>query len=153
MQTIYAFSYNPAIATGTNTTGTNWRMAYQQPIMLYKGTSNTIKLVVFNSMQRVVDLTNYLIEVQLVDRETEKYFVSKSVISNSPVSGVVSITFTKQDLDLLNHRFYHLIARLVTIGDDSSIVNSEILYLDDNYGAFTPVTVENAWNYQIGTEN
>ena len=142
MQTIYAFSYNPVIATGTNTTGTNWRMAYQQPIMLYRGTSNTIRIVVFSSNQHVVNLTNYGIEVQIVDKETKEYFVTKAAVITSPATGVASITFTEADLQNLQHRFYHVIAKL--LGPSNS---SEILYLDDNYGAFTPVTIENAWDF------
>lgn len=69
MQTIQAFSYNPAIATGTNTTGTNWRMAYKQPIMLYKGTTNLFRIVVFSTTQKVVNLTGYTVQVQIVDTE------------------------------------------------------------------------------------
>lgn len=148
MQTIYAYSYNPAIATGTNTTGTNWRMAYQQPIMLYKGTANTIRLVVFATNQRVVDLTNYDVQVQIVDRETEEHLITRTATIAAPTSGVASITFTEADLRGLQNRFYHVIARLVDPDDGSSLSAGEILYLDDNYGAFTPVTIENAWNYQ-----
>jgi hypothetical protein len=147
MQTIYAFSYNPVIATGTNTTGTNWRMAYQQPIMLYKGTTNQVRLVVFTVKQKVVDLTNYTVQVQLVDRETEEHFVTKTASITAPTSGVATITFTEEDLRNLQNRFYHLIAKLIGPSDGSSVVAGEILYLDDNYGAFTPITVENAWNY------
>ena len=151
MQTIYAFSYNPVIATGTNTTGTNWRMAYQQPIMLYKGTTNQFRLVVFSVNQKVVDLSNYDIQVQLVDKETQEHFVTKTASITTPTSGVATVTFTEQDLRNLQHRFYHLIARLVDPDDGSTITSSEILYLDDNYGAFTPVTIENAWNFAPST--
>ena len=147
MQTIYAFSYNPAINTGTNTTNTVWRMAYQQPIMLYKGTANTIKIVVFNNAQKVVDLTNYDVQVQIVDRETEEHFVTKTATVSAPTSGVASIEFTEADLRNLQHRFYHIIARLMPPDDGSTISAGEILYLDDNYGVFTPVTIEDAWNY------
>ncbi len=147
MQTIYAFSYTPAIATGTNSTNTVWRMAYQQPIMLYKGTANTIKIVVFNSKQKVVDLTEYDVQIQIVDRETQEHFITKTGTIASPTSGVATITFTESDLRGLDNRFYHIIARLTDPADESSIVGNEILYLDDNYGAFTPVTIENAWNF------
>jgi hypothetical protein len=147
MQTIYAFSYNPVIATGTNTTGTNWRMAYQQPIMLYKGTANQFRLVVFSVNQKVVNLTNYDVQVQIVDRETKEHFVTKTATITAPASGVATITFTEEDLRYLQHRFYHLIARLVDPDDGSSVSSGEILYLDDNYGAFTPITIEDAWNY------
>jgi hypothetical protein len=147
MQTIYAFSYNPVIATGTNTTGTNWRMAYQQPIMLYKGTSNLFRLVVFSVKQKVVDLTNYGVQVQIVDKETKEHFVTKTATITAPTSGVAEIEFTEADLRNLQHRFYHLIAKLINPDDGSSVSDGEILYLDDNYGAFTPITIEDAWNY------
>jgi hypothetical protein len=156
MQTIYAFSYNPAIATGTNTTGTNWRMAYQQPIMLYKGTANTIRIVVYATNQKVVNLTGYDVQLQIVDRETQEHFVTRAATITTPTSGVASVTFTEADLRNLENRFYHIIAKLVNPGDGSSLTSGEILYLDDNYGAFTPITIENAWNYQptiISTEN
>ncbi len=156
MQTIYTFSYTPAIATGTNTIGVNWRMAYQQPIMLYKGTANTIKIVVFATNQRVVNLTGYEIQVQIVDKETEEHYVTRTATITSPTSGVGTITFTEAELRNLENRFYHIIARLVLPGDGSSVTTSEILYLDDNYGAFLPIQIENAWNYQptiISTEN
>ena len=147
MQTIYAFSYNPAIATGSNTTNTVWRMAYQQPITLYKGTENTIKIVVFNNRQKVVDLTNWEIQVQIVDRETKEHFVTKTAVVSTPASGVGSIIFTEADTHYLLNRFYHIVARLMPPNDGSTISEGEILYLDDNYGAFTPVTIEDAWNF------
>lgn len=153
MQTIYAYSYNPAIATGTNTTNTVWRMAYQQPIMLYKGTANTIKLVIFNNNQKVVNLTNWDVQVQIVDRETEQRFVTRTATNNAPTSGVVLVEFTEADLRNLQHRFYHIIARLMPVADGSTVSEGEILYLDDNYGAFTPVTIEDAWNYSPSTIN
>ena len=156
MQTIYTFSYTPAIATGTNTIGVNWRMAYQQPIMLYKGTANTIKIVVFATNQRVVNLTGYQIQVQIVDKETEEHYITRTAIVTNPTAGVGTITFTEAELRNLENRFYHIIARLVLPSDGSSVTTSEILYLDDNYGAFLPIQIENAWNYQptiISTEN
>jgi hypothetical protein len=122
-------------------------MTYQQPIMLYKGTANTIKVVVFNTKQKVVNLAEYDVQVQLVDRETQEHFVTKIGTIATPASGVATITFDEQDLRGLDNRFYHIIARLTDRGDGSSIVGNEILYLDDNYGAFTPVTIENAWNF------
>ena len=147
MQTIYAYSYNPSIATGTNTTKTVWRMAYQQPILLYKGTANTIKLIVFNNAQKVVDLTNYDVQVQIVDKDTQEHYVTRTATISSPTTGIAQITFTEPDLRNLQHRFYHIIARLMPPNDGSTVINGEILYLDDNYGAFTPVTIEDAWNF------
>jgi hypothetical protein len=148
MQTIYAFSYNPAIATGTNTTGTNWRMAYRPPIMLYKGINNTFRIVVFSVTQKVVNLTNYGIQVQLVDKETKEHIVTKNAVITTPVSGVASVTFTDIELENLEKRFYHLVANLMDPDDGSSIASQEILYLDDNYGAFSTVIVESAWNFR-----
>lgn len=147
MQTIYAFSYNPSIATGTNTTKTVWRMAYQQPILLYKGTANSIKLVIYNNAQKVVDLTDYDVQVQIVDKDTQEHFVTRTATIDTPANGVATITFTEADLRNLQHRFYHIIARLMPPNDGSTQVAGEILYLDDNYGAFTPVTIEDAWNF------
>ena len=148
MQTIYAFSYNPTVATGTNTTKTVWRMAYQQPILLYKGTANTIKLVIFNNSQKVVDLSDYDVQVQIVDKDTQEHFVTRTAVIDAPANGIAQVTFTEADLRNLQHRFYHIIARLMPPGDGSTVVAGEILYLDDNYGAFTPVTIEDAWNFQ-----
>ncbi len=150
MQTIYAFSYTPAIATGTNSTNTVYRMAYQQPIMLYKGTANTIKIVVFNSKQKVVNLTEYDVQIQIVDRETQEHFITKTGTIDTPTSGVATVLFTEADLRNLQHRFYHIIARLIDPEDGSSLSAGEILYLDDNYGAFTPVIIEDAWNFSPG---
>ena len=147
MQTLYTFSYNPTIATGTASTATNWRMAYQQPLLFYKGTSNVLRLVVYNNAQQVVDLTNYDVQVQIVDKETRQHFVTKTATITTPTTGISTITFTSSDLENLNNRFYHLIARLVDPDDGSSIVDSEILYIDDNYGAFSPITLEDAWNF------
>jgi len=147
MQTIYAFSYNPSIATGTNTTNTVWRMAYQQPILLYKGTVNSIKIVVFNNNQKVVDLSEYDVEIQIVDREAKTHLLTMTASVSAPTSGIAEITLTDDDIAGLDHRFYHLIARLLDPADGSSYANAEILYTDDNYGAFTPITIEGAWNF------
>lgn len=147
MQTLYAYSYNPAIVTGTNTTGTVWRMAYQSPFHLYKGTSNTIKVVVFNDNQKVVDLTHYVLEVQIVDRSTNHKLITKFATVTAPTSGVASVTFTSSDLSVLDQRFYSLCARLFTQDDGSTLVTQEILYIDDNFTAFTPVLLEDSWNF------
>jgi hypothetical protein len=147
MQTIYAFSYNHGIATGTNSTGTNWRMAYQQPVMLYKGTTNFVKIIVFSPSQQVVNISNYEIEVQLIDKESKVSLLTKTVIDTVPEGGVGTIEFTENDLETLDGRFYHIVARLTGPNDGSSIVRQEILYIDDNYGAHTPVIVEDVWNF------
>lgn len=122
-------------------------MAYQQPLLFYKGTSNVLRLVVYNNNQDVVDLTNYDVQVQIVDKETRQHFVTKTATVTTPTSGISTITFTSSDLENLNNRFYHLIARLVDPDDGSSLVDTEILYIDDNFGAFTPITLEDAWNF------
>ena len=146
MQTIYAFSYNPSIATGTNTTKTVWRMAYQQPILLYKGTANSIKLVIYNNAQKVVDLSNYDLEVQIVDKEAKTHLITMIASIPDPVTGVAELTFSADDLAGLDNQFYHLIARLVDPEDGSSYANAQILYLDDHFGVFLPVQIESAWD-------
>lgn len=151
MQTIYTYSYNPAIATGTNTTGTVWRMGYQQPIELYKGTSNQIKIVVFNSNQKVLNLSGYNIEVQIVDTANKTYHVTKLATIDNPINGVGLVTFTEADLANLDARFYDIVARLVDVPDYSTVLDTQILYLDDNFGAFTPVKILDAWNFGEGS--
>lgn len=144
MQTIYAFSNVPGIATGSS--GTIWRMAYQSSIQLYKGTANTIRLVVFNDAQKVVDLSNYDLEVQIVDKEAKTHLITMIASIPDPATGVAEITFSAADLAVLDNQFYHLIARLVDPEDGSSYANAEILYLDDNFGVFLPVQIESAWD-------
>ena len=146
MQTIYAFSYTPGIATGTASTGTVWRMAYQQNIQLYKGTVNTVRLVIFNNNQKVVDLSEFDIEIQIVDREAKTHLLTMTASVATPTSGIAELTFTDDDIAGLDNRFYHMIARLVDPADGSSYTNAEILYLDDNYGVFLPVQIESAWD-------
>ena len=150
MQTIYTYSYNPAISTGTNATGTIWRMGYQQPIELYKGINNQIKIVAFNPAKKVLDLTGYNIEVQIVDTHTKTYYITKTAVIDTPTNGVATVTFTDSDLSILDARFYDVIARLVDKPDYSTIVNTEMLYINDNFGAFTPVKVVDAWNFTPG---
>lgn len=147
MQTIYTFSYNPAIATGTKTIGTQWRMAYQAPINLYKGIPNTIRIVVFTSNQKVVDLSELDIEIKVIDITSKQTLITKLAETSNPENGIASIYFTPSELNSLDHRFYHIIVRLLPLGDGSSLTDSEILYFDDNYGVFTPVIVEDAWNF------
>lgn len=145
MQTLYTYSYNPSIAVGTRTTGTNWRMAYQQPIKLYKGAPNTIRLVVYNNAQKVVDLSNYDVQISIIDLETKERYVTINGQINEPTSGIVTFVFTNEDLSNLDNRFYHIVAKLTDPEDGSSIANSEILYIDDNYGAYTPLQIEDIY--------
>ena len=144
MQTIYAFSNVPGIATGS--TGTMWRMAYQSTIQLYKGTVNSLRLVIFNDAQKAVDLSGYDLEVQIVDKEAKAHLVTMLATISDPVTGVAEVTFTADDLSGLDNQFYHLIARLVDIDDGSSYANAKILYLDDHYGVFLPIQIESAWD-------
>lgn len=146
MQTVYAFSYTPGIATGTATAGTVWRMTYQQNINLYQGTVNTVRFVVFNNSQKVVNLTNYNVEIQIVDREAKRHYITKTLSVASPISGIAELEFSATELNGLDNRYYHMIARLVDPDDGSSYANAEILYLDDNYGVFLPLQIESAWN-------
>ena len=156
MQTIYAYNYTPTftvVLSGSATINKVNQMFYQHPINLYKGTSNTIKLLMRNQDQKAVDITGNYIEVMLVDRNLNIRYITKTADVVDAEAGQVTVTFTEDDLDLLDARYYQLLIRKLAddeVSDLSSLVPS-IVYSDDHMSAFMMVHVENAWNFTEAT--
>ena len=156
MQTIYAYNYTPTftvVLPGSATINKENFMFYQHPINLYKGTPNTIKLHMRNQDQKAIDITGNFIEVMLVDRNLNVRYITKIADIVDAEAGQVTVTFTEDDLNLLDARYYQLLIRKLAddqINDPSSLVPS-IVYSDDHMSTFIMVSVENAWNFTNAT--
>jgi hypothetical protein len=144
MQTIDVFWYknilevqvqDPAIFTTRN------RIVYSRPIKIYQGIDNPIHIVTKNQDQKAVNLTGYVMAVEIQDPENEITVASYSVNFVTINKGLGTFTIPKDTVNALDQRHYQLTARLI-----NSTTNAENpLYIDDNYSVAVPLQVLSAY--------
>jgi hypothetical protein len=144
MQTIDVFWYknileiqvqDPAIFTTRN------RIVYSRPIKIYQGIDNPIHIVTKNQDQKAVNLTGYVMAVEIQDPENEITVASYSVNFVTINKGLGTFTIPKDTVNALDQRHYQLTARLI-----NSATNAENpLYIDDNYSVAVPLQVLSAY--------
>lgn len=133
MQTIKTYLYpnivevqvfDPAIFTTRN------RTVYSRTVKIYQGIDNPIQLIVKNQDQKSVDLTGYLVEMQIQDPVNQITVQTFPVTFTDITKGLAIVTLDKTTVDSLEQRFYKLTIK--TINQDS--LAEAPLYIDDNYG-------------------
>ena len=144
MQTIDVFWYknilevqvqDPAIFTTRN------RIVYSRTIKIYQGIDNPIHIVAKNQDQKAVNLTGYVMAVEIQDPENEITVASYSVNFVTINKGLGTFTIPKDTVNALDQRHYQLTARLI-----NSATNAENpLYIDDNYSVAVPLQVLSAY--------
>ena len=144
MQTIEVFSYknileiqvqDPAIFTTRN------RIVYSRPIKIYQGIDNPIHVVAKNQDQKAVNLTGYVMTVEIQDPENEITVASYSVNFVTITKGLGTFVIPRDTVNALDQRHYQLTARLI-----NSATNAENpLYIDDNYSVAVPLQVLSAY--------
>jgi len=144
MQTIEVFSYknileiqiiDPAIFTVRN------RIVYSRTIKIYQGIDNPIHVVTKNQDQKSVDLTGYLMQVEIQDFENEITVAAFAVSFVTQNKGLGTFTIPKDTVNALDQRHYHLTARLTNAATNAQ----NPLYIDDNYSVAVPLQVLGAY--------
>lgn len=144
MQTIEVFSYknileiqvlDPAVFSTRN------RVVYSRTIKIYQGIDNPIHIVAKNQDQKPVDLTGYLLQLDIQDPEIEGAVASFAVLPVDVTKGLLVTTIDRDTVNALDKRFYQL-----TVKKISQSANTESpLYIDSNYGAQLALEVLPGW--------
>ena len=134
MQTIKAYvgeNIILAYMVGYGNVGQNEAtIMYSNPIKLYTGVENPIKLRCLNSDQQAIDVSNVSIQVGLFEPETGNQLISLTTGNYDSANGLVITTFTASTLANLPVGFYELAC---TASDNSG--NVWPLYIDDQQGS------------------
>ena len=144
MQTLDVFLYknilevqvlDPAIYSVRN------RIVYARTIKVYQGIDNPIHIVTKNQDQKPVDLTGYLMQVEIQDPENEITVAVYSVTFTTIAKGLGTFTIPRETVNALEQRHYHLTARLTNAATNAQ----NPLYIDDNYSVAVPLQVLSAY--------
>ena len=108
---------------------------YDKRIKLHKGVSTTISFTFKNEYQKAQDVTSKTYEFNLIDSETKKSVLTRTLTilddgSTQASKGTASVAITEGDLLTLDAKFYNYAVREV-VSDGSRTVT----YADTNYNA------------------
>ena len=116
---------NPRLTTG----GRN-RQVYSRTIKVYQGIDNPIQIVCMNQDQKAVDLTGYILQVDIQDPVNQLTVCSFGVNFTAQTKGQGYIVLDQGIIDGLEQRFYKL-----TVKQINQTTNfASPVYIDDNYG-------------------
>lgn len=111
MQKISSYLYPNRISVIANLAPytTEWRIVYQRTVKLYQGLDNTIEFDFKNAQQRRIDISNYQIQIIILD-ELKREIFTGSIIPNT-VKGIGTVTipayvFTNMAPQFLTYSLY-----------------------------------------------
>jgi hypothetical protein len=117
------------------------RVVYSRPITIYQGIDNPLQVVVKNQDQKSVNLTGYLVQLDIQDPLSEGSVESLAVTVTDEVKGQGTVTIPKAVVNALDQRIYKLTIKLI----DQATNAERPLYTDDNFGAPIDLQVLPGW--------
>ena len=141
MQTVQRYLINQLVIAYINGfTGRNSKV-YDRRLTLHRGVSNPITFTFKNEDQKAQDITSKTYEFNLIDSESKKAVITKTLTilddgSTVSTKGDASCTITEGDLLPLDAKFYNFSVREVK-SDNSR----EITYADTGYAAAGTVEI------------
>lgn len=139
--TVVAEIWDPSIFTTRN------RAVYARPVTVYQGIDNPIQVTVKNQDQKPVNMTGYLLQVDIQDTVASTTVQSLGVNFANLQLGRGSFTISKELANSLDQRRYKLTFR--TIRTDNN--TEQPVYIDDNFGV--PLDLEILPAYRSTTTN
>ena len=135
MQTVQRYLINQLVIAYINGYHGRNSQVYDRRLTLHRGVSNPITFTFKNEDQKAQDITSKTYEFNLIDSETKKAVITKTLSildDGSTVStrGDASCTITEGDLLPLDAKFYNFSVREV-----KSDGSREITYSDTGYAA------------------
>lgn len=127
--------WDPAIFTPRN------RVVYSRPIKIYQGIDNPMQVVVLNQDQKSVDLTGYLVQIDIQDTLNGGSVESLAVTITNELKGYGTVTIPKEVVNSLDQRIYKLTIKLI----DQATNKERPLYVDDNFTAPIDLEVLPGW--------
>lgn len=126
---------DPAIFSPRN------RVVYSRPITIYQGIDNPLQVVVQNQDQKAVDLTGYLVQLDIQDPVAQASVNSLAVTVTDYAKGRGTVTIPRAVANVLEQRRYKITVKLI---EDSTNVERP-MYIDDNFGASLDLEVLPGW--------
>jgi hypothetical protein len=114
---------------------------YSRPITVYQGIDNPLQIVIKNQDQKPVNITGYLVQVDVQDPLNEGSVESLSVNITDATKGQGTVTIPKAVVNALDQRIYKLTIKLI----DQATNAERPLYTDDNFGAPIDLQVLPGW--------
>ena len=127
--------WDPTIFTPRN------RVVYSRPITVYQGIDNPMQVVIKNQDQKSVNITGYLVQVDIQDPLNKGSVESLSVNITDATKGQGTVTIPKAVVNALDQRIYKLTIKLI----DQATNAERPLYTDDNFGAPIDLQVLPGW--------
>ena len=114
---------------------------YSRPIKVYQGIDNPLQVVVKNQDQKPVDVTGYLVQVDIQDPLLKGSMESLPVTITNITLGQGTVTIPRDIVNSLDQRLYKLTVKLINQGTN----NERPLYTDANFGAAVDLEVLPGW--------
>tara|TARA_B100000029_G_scaffold506329_2_gene588890 strand:- start:242 stop:1000 length:759 start_codon:yes stop_codon:yes gene_type:complete len=132
MSTITSYLYEQKLQVTTTdvTAGNTMSMFYTPNIKVYRGIDNPVRVNFVNRDQKKVSLTDKTVSFVMIDKDTNKTILTRSVDDINTRDGIVELTLRDVDTYNLSSKYYTY-AFKVTNGEG----RVQIGYADDNYGA------------------
>jgi hypothetical protein len=136
MQTIKTYFENKeprirAQIVGFDNIGWNQEtIVYSNPLTIFSGVNNPIKIQCLNSDQKRVDVSNVSIQAGLFEPNTENELVTQTAANIDSANGIVEVFYTANDLAGLDFGYYEIALRAIDSGG-----NVFPIYINDHSGS------------------
>ena len=117
------------------------RPVYSRPIKVYQGIDNPLQVVVKNQDQKPVDVTGYLVQLDIQDPEAKGSMESLAVTITNVTQGQGTVTIPRDVVNSLDQRRYKITIKLINQGTNAE----RPLYTDANFGAAVDLEVLPGW--------
>lgn len=141
---IYAYLYpnivqvqiwDPSIFSPRN------RIVYSRPVKIYQGIDNPLQIVIQNQDQKPVDMTGYLVQIDIQDPLVKGSVESIAVQMTNINKGFGTFVIPKEVVNSLDQRIYKLTIKTINQSDNTE----SPLYFDDNFTAPIDLIVLPGW--------
>jgi hypothetical protein len=127
--------WDPAIFSPRN------RVVYSRPLKIYQGIDNPMQVVIRNQDQKLVDITGYLVQIDIQDPLAQGSVESLAVNITDATKGIGAVIIPKAVVNSLDQRIYKLTIKLI----DQATNIERPLYVDDNFTAPIDLEVLPGW--------
>ena len=165
MQTVQRYLINQLVIAYINGYHGRNSKVYDRRLILHRGVDNPVKFTFKNEDQKAQDITSKTYELNVIDSETKKSVITKTLTilddgSTVSTKGDASCTVTEGDLLPLDAKFYNFAVREVKSDGSREITYSDTGYasagtielLDGAYPEFIPSTEINNFTANGGSD-
>lgn len=117
------------------------RPVYSRPIKVYQGIDNPLQIVVKNQDQKPVDVTGYLVQLDIQDPIAKGSMESLPIEITDATKGQGVVTISRDVVNSLDQRLYKITIKLINQGTNKE----RPLYTDSNFGASVDLEVLPGW--------